>query len=116
MIMWVTRNIASAMPWNILTSGSRVGAGSEDRPRPNITEKKMIGSISPRAMAAKTLDGIRLRMVEISAWSCWTSWAVCLYWEISTVPRVLMSMPTPGWNRLASSRPTTMATVVMISK
>ncbi|SVJ66595.1 Uncharacterised protein [Klebsiella pneumoniae] len=116
MIMWVTLNMVSETPWNTFTSGSRRSLGRLDRPRPNITEKKMIGSISPRAMAAKTLEGIRLRMVAMNAWSCCTSWVVFWYWEMSTVPRVLMSMPVPGWNRLASSRPTTMATVVTISK
>ncbi|MNN81484.1 hypothetical protein D3C81_1983150 [compost metagenome] len=76
----------------------------------------MIGSISPRVMAAKMFDGIRLRMVSMNACSCWTSAAVAWYLEISTVPSVLMSMPAPGWNRLAISRPTTMAMVVTTSK
>ncbi|MCY1372231.1 hypothetical protein D9M69_594230 [compost metagenome] len=116
MIMWVTLNMVSETPWNTFTRGSRVSAGRFDRPRPKSTEKKMIGSISPRATAAKMLEGIRLSRVEISAWSCCTSWAVCWYLEMSTVPRVLMSMPEPGWKKLASSRPTTIATVVTTSK
>ncbi|MNY44379.1 hypothetical protein D3C86_1794050 [compost metagenome] len=116
MIMWVTLNMVSDTPWNIFTSGSRTSACRLESPRPKRTEKKMIGSISPRATAAKILDGIRLRMVSMNACSCWTSLAVCWYLEISTVPRVLMSMPAPGWNTLASIRPTTIAMVVTTSK
>ncbi|MNN34346.1 hypothetical protein D3C81_1481500 [compost metagenome] len=116
MIMWVTLNMVSDTPWKVRTSGSRRSACRLDRPRPNSTEKKMIGNISPRISAAKMFDGIRLSKVSMNACSCCTSAAVAWYLEMSTVPRVLMSMPAPGWNRLARTRPTTMAMVVTTSK
>ncbi|MOA50377.1 hypothetical protein D3C78_1733820 [compost metagenome] len=59
--------MASEMFWNTFTSGSRVSLGRLDRPRPKSTEKKMIGSISPRAMAAKMLEGIRFSTVAMNA-------------------------------------------------
>ena len=35
-----------------------------------VGDAKKLGSISPRAMAAKMFDGIRLRMVSMNACSC----------------------------------------------
>ena len=55
-----------------VTSGSRWVAGSEESPRPNSTEKKIIGSISPFAIDATILVGTSDRMVPIRpcAWLC----------------------------------------------
>src|SRR3546814_5785612 len=82
--MLVSRNMVSAMLRNVCTSGSRCPAGSDDSARPNSTEKKMIGRMSPCAIAANTFDGTRLRIVDTRLCGpCCTSAVVFWYCEIS---------------------------------
>ncbi len=115
--MWVTLNMVSEMERNTVTSGSRWVEGSDARPRPNSTEKKIIGSISPFAIDATILVGTSDNMVPIRpwAWLC-TSAVVLWYFEISTVASWDISMPAPGWNTFASVMPRMIATVVITSK
>ena len=109
--------MVSEIERNTVTSGSRCVAGSEESPRPNSTEKKMIGSMSPFAIEAMMLVGTSDRMVPIRpcAWLC-TSAVVLWYFEISTVASCDISIPAPGWNTFAMVIPIMIAIVVITSK
>ena len=60
--------MVSEMERNTVTSGSRCVAGREESPRPNSTEKKMIGSISPFAIDATMFVGTSDKIVPIMPW------------------------------------------------
>ncbi|MNV51510.1 hypothetical protein D3C71_1435620 [compost metagenome] len=79
---------------NTFSSGSLVSFGNDDRPRPNSTEKKMIGNMSPFAIEAKMFDGINDRTVATRLCDplCTCS-VVFSYCEISTAVSVDMSIP-----------------------
>ena len=114
-IIWlVIQNIASATPWHIASTGfpfSPIAA----TPKPNITEKKIIGSKSPFERDSKILVGTIFINVSISPWLDAVS-AVCIYLSILVVARLLIFTPFPGWTKLATSKPTIIANVVTTSK
>ena len=60
--------MVSEMERKTVTSGSRCVAGKDESPRPNSTEKKMIGSISPFAIDATMFVGTSDKIVPIMPW------------------------------------------------
>ena len=101
---------------NTFSSGSLVSFGNDDSPRPNSTEKKIIGSMSPLAIDEKTFDGISDRMVATRL--CEPLCTCSVVFILRNVHRGQRRHidAVAGWNTLASVNPTTMATVVITSK
>ena len=114
MTRFVTQNMASATPWKNANTGlprSPIAA----TPRPNMTEKKIMASMSPSAIDWIMFVGTIPTIISKGP-SSFTSSVVDTYPEISPCESSSIFTPAPGWNKLAESNPTTIATVVITSK